>query len=258
LADGVLFSVEKAVGTSLPTQSWAFFDKVYCISVDDRKDRREEADNQFRKVGLADKVEFVIVKRHPVNVERGIFESHMACLQMGIRNNARTILIFEDDVIFERFNPQVLEDCVHFLSTTSSWKIFFFGCLSSGSEKTRHDSVLKVRYHSLAHAYVVNRQYAEVLVGLPWNHLPFDVVLRSLAWDCYAAYPSFAFQSNARTDNTRNLKIDRMRRLCGGLLRIQKMNEFYHRNRWAVIGGHGLLILVLLILALKHCSTGLF
>jgi GR25 family glycosyltransferase involved in LPS biosynthesis len=250
--------VEKAMGTSLPVQSWAFFDKAYCISVDERKDRREEAENQFRKVGLADKVEFVIVKRHPIDAEKGIFESHMACLQSGIRDHARTILIFEDDVVFERFNPRVLEDCVRFLSTTSSWKIFFFGCLSSGSEKTMHDSVLKVRYRSLTHAYVVNREYAEILVALPWNHMPYDLLLRSLAEDYYAAYPSFAFQSNARTDNTRTLKIDRMRRLCGGLLRIQKMNEFYYRNRWAIIGGHAFLILVLLILVLRHCSMGSF
>lgn len=257
LTDGVLFSVENAIGTSSPSQSWAFFDKIYCISLNERKDRREEARKQFSKVGLADRVEFVIVKRHPIDVEQGIYESHMACFRMGIRDDARTMVIFEDDIVFDRFNPEVLEGCVHFLSTTSSWNIFFFGCLSSGSERTMHDAVLKVRYRSLTHAYVVNRKYAEALLGLPWRHVPYDVLLRSLSGGYYAAYPSFAFQSNARTDNARNLKIDRLRRLCGGLLRIQKMDEFYHRNRWAVIGVHIFLILVLLILALRHCSTGL-
>jgi GR25 family glycosyltransferase involved in LPS biosynthesis len=257
LSDGVLLSVENGIGTSSPSQSWDFFDKVYCISLDDRKDRSEQARKQFGKVGLADRVEFVIAKRHPIDAEQGIYESHMACFRMGIRDDARTMVIFEDDIVFDRFNPAVLEGCVHFLSTTSSWDIFFFGCLSSGSERTVHDSVLKVRYHSLAHAYVVNRKYAEALLRLPWRHVPFDVLLRSLAGANYAAYPSFAFQSSARTDNTRNLKIDRLRRLCGGLLRIQKMNEFYHRNRWAIIGVHVFLLLVLLILALRHYSTGL-
>jgi GR25 family glycosyltransferase involved in LPS biosynthesis len=249
--------VENAIGASSPSQPWSFFDKVYCISLDERKDRREEATKQFSKVGLADRVEFVIVKRHPLDAEQGIYESHMACFRMGIRDGARTMVIFEDDVVFDRFNPDVLEDCVHFLSTTSSWNIFFFGCLSSGIERTMHNSVLKVRYQSLAHAYVVNRIYAEALLELPWRHVPYDVLLRSLAGDYYAAYPSFAFQSNARTDNTRNLKIDRMRRLFGGLLRIQKMNEFYHRNRWTMIGIHVFLILVLMILVLWHCSVGL-
>ncbi len=257
LTDGALLSVENGIGTSSPSQSWAFFDKVYCISLDERKDRREAARKQFGKVGLADRVEFVIVKRHPIDAERGIYESHMACFRKGIRDDARTMVIFEDDIVFDRFNPEVLEDCVHFLSTTSSWNILFFGCLSSGSERTMHDSVLKVRYHSLTHAYVVNRKYAETLLGLPWGDVPYDVLLRTLAGGYYAAYPSFAFQSNARTDNTRTLKIDRLRRLCGGLLRIQKMNEFYHRNRWAIIGVHVFLILVLLILVLRHYSTGI-
>jgi GR25 family glycosyltransferase involved in LPS biosynthesis len=248
--------VKRTIETSSPSQSWSFFDKVYCISLDERTDRREEATKQFSKVGLADRVEFVIVKRHPIDAEQGIYESHMACFRMGIRGDARTMVIFEDDVVFDRFNPKVLEDCVHFLSTTSSWNIFFFGCLSSGSERTMHDSVLKVRYRCLAHAYVVNRKYAEALLGLPWDHVPYDVLLRSLAGGYYAACPSFAFQSNARTDNTRNLKTDRLRRLCGGLPRIQKMNEFYHRNRWAIIGVHVFLVLALLFITLRHCSAG--
>jgi GR25 family glycosyltransferase involved in LPS biosynthesis len=257
LRDRVLFSVENTTGTSSPSQYWSFFDKVYCISLDERKDRREEARRQFSKVGLADRVEFVISKRHPNDAEQGIYDSHMACFRRGIRNNARTMVIFEDDIVFDRFNPEVLEDCVHFLSTTSSWDIFFFGCLSSGSEKTMHDSVLKVRYRSLAHAYVVNHKYAEALLALPWRHVPYDVLLRSLAGGYYAAYPSFAFQSNARTDNTQNLKTDRLRKLFGGLLKIQKMDEFYHRNRWAIIGVHVFLILVLLMIVLHGCSTGL-
>jgi hypothetical protein len=256
LTDGVLPSVKNGIETSSPSQLWAFFDKVYCISLDERNDRREEAIKQFSKVGLSDRVEFVIVKRHPVDAEQGIYESHMECFRMGIRDRARTMVIFEDDIVFDRFNPEVLEDCVRFLSATSSWEIFFFGCLSSGSERTTHDHVLNVRYHSLAHAYVVSRKYAETLVRLPWRHVPYDMVLRSLAGSCYTAYPSFAFQSNARTDNIRNLKVDRVRRLCGGLLRIQKMNEFYYRHRWAMIGIHVFLILVLLVLVLRFCSKG--
>ena len=75
--------------------------------------------------------------------------------------DARTMLIFEDDIVFDRFSVKVLADCVHFLSTTSAWKIFFFGCLSSGSKRTENNSVLKVHYRSLTHAYAVQRSFAE-------------------------------------------------------------------------------------------------
>jgi hypothetical protein len=107
---------------------------------------------------------------------------------------------------------------------------------------------LKVRYRCLTHAYVVQRSFAEILLGTPWRNIPYDALLCALAGDCYAAYPSFAFQSNSRTDNLRNRNVDRFRRLCGGLLIIQKMNEWFHHNRLAVIGIHIFLIMILLLL----------
>jgi hypothetical protein len=246
--NGVRFAVGHTRGASSSSALWAFFDKTYCISLDEREDRRQEAERQFRAVGLADRVEFVIVKKHPVDNERGIYESHMECFRRGIRAGARTMLIFEDDIVFDRFSAKVLSDCVHFLSTHTDWKILFFGCLTSGCRRTENDSVLKVRYRSLAHAYAVHRRFAETLLGAPRREMPYDTLLRTLGRDYYAVYPSFAFQSNARTDNMRLRKVDRFRRLCGGLSRIQKMDEFYHRNRWMVIGIHAFLIVILLML----------
>lgn len=242
------FAVGHATGLPSSSALWAFFDKAYCISLDEREDRRQQAGRQFRAVGLADRVEFVIVKKDPVDNERGIYESHMECLRRGIRAGARTMLIFEDDVVFDRFSSQVLSDCVDFLSRHADWKILFFGCLTSGSRRTANASVLKVRYRSLAHAYAVQRGFAETLLALRRRQLPYDAVLSGMAEEYYAAYPSFAFQSNARTDNLRLGKLDRWRRLCGGLTRIQKMNEFYHRHKWMVIGVHVFLIMMLLML----------
>jgi GR25 family glycosyltransferase involved in LPS biosynthesis len=243
--------VGHTTGSASSSAPWTFFDKTYCISLDEREDRRQEAERQFRAVGLADRVEFVIVKKHPVDNEQGIYESHMECLRRGIRAGARTMLIFEDDIVFNRFSTHVLSDCVDFLSTHADWKILFFGCLSSGSQRTANASVLKVRYRSLTHAYVVRRSFAETLLSMPWRNIPYDALLGTLAGDYYAAYPSFAFQSNARTDNLRKRKIDRFRRVCGGLQKIQKMNEWYHRNRLAVIGIHIFLIMLLLLLVAR-------
>jgi GR25 family glycosyltransferase involved in LPS biosynthesis len=225
---------------------WGFFDKAYCISLDEREDRRWEAERQFRSVGLLERVEFVIVKKHPVDNERGIYESHLECFRKGIGAGARNMLVFEDDILFDRFSHRVLANCIHFLSAHDEWEIFFFGCLISGSLKTDNASVRKVRYRSLAHAYAVQRGVAERLLSLPRRRQPFDALLSRLDGEYYAAYPSFAFQSNTRTDNARLWKVDQWRRFCGGLQRIQKMNEFYHQNKWMVIGVHVFLLAILL------------
>jgi GR25 family glycosyltransferase involved in LPS biosynthesis len=234
----------------ISTKDWGFFDQIYCISVDQREDRRAEARTQFVKVGLLDKVEFVIVKKHPRNLEQGIFESHMTCIGKGIEANASNILIFEDDVQFERFSRANLSRCVDFLLENPDWNALFFGCLVAGSKKTENECVIKVKYRSLAHAYVLNRRFAEILAKKPWQDIAFDSVLSSFKEGLYAVYPSFAFQSNSRTDNE-SVQLDKFRRLCGGLRRIQKCNEAYYRHRPAFLGLHIIVILLIVIWALR-------
>lgn len=228
---------------------WEYFDKIYCISLYERVDRREQAKAQFRAVGLADRVEFVLVKKHPVDCEQGIYESHILCMEKGIRALSGNIVIFEDDIIFDRFNPDTLEKCIDFLATSTDWKIMFLGCMVKKSAKTANRSVLKVRFRSLAHAYVLTREFAETIVKIPWKKIPFDDMLRDIQDNqVYAVYLSFAFQSNSRSDNQRYLPLDRFRRLCGGLRGLQKTNEFYHYNKTLIIGAHILLVLLLLVI----------
>jgi GR25 family glycosyltransferase involved in LPS biosynthesis len=226
---------------------WEYFDKFYCISLNERADRREDAKTQFAKIGLLDKVEFVIVEKHPHNSEQGIFESHISCIKKGILAGANNIVVFEDDILFDRFRPTVLKNCVDFLSTNPQWNVLFFGCLVSSSKKTDNKSVLKVKYRSLAHAYALNQNFAKSLIKIHWEGKAFDAVLQNLMDTIYLIYPSFAFQGNSRSDNSRFSRLDKFRRLCGGLKRIQKWNEFYHRHKIIIIALH----IIVILLALK-------
>jgi len=137
---------------------WSFFDKIYCISIDTRIDRRTEAKKQFADVGLLERVEFVIVKKHPENQEQGIFQSHIKCLEKGLQAGAQNILIFEDDVLIKNFQPQVLLDAQTFLNHTQNWDGFFLGAISSKITSTATHSIVKIQYRCLAHAYALNRR----------------------------------------------------------------------------------------------------
>jgi len=235
------------MGTEKLSDCWEFFDKIYCISLDERADRRNEAKIQFIKVGLFDKVEFVIEKKHPYNCEQGIYESHMTCINKGILADASNIVIFEDDIFFERFSPANLKRCSDFLSAKPNWNVLFFGCLVTGSKRTQNECVIKVKYRSLAHGYALNRRFAEVLIENPWQKIAFDDMLRSFKENFYAIYPSFAFQSNSATDNNKYLQLDKFRRLFGGLRRIQKRNEFFYRHRTIFIILHVILIVLIML-----------
>jgi GR25 family glycosyltransferase involved in LPS biosynthesis len=229
---------------------WTWFDKIYCISLEERPERRQEALTQFAKVGLAERVEFRIVKRHPTDRERGCYESHLGCMARGIAAGAERMLIFEDDVLFDRFSPVTLRNCIEFLDTDPDWHMLFFGCMVKRSRRTVNPAVINIIYRSLTHAYVIRRAFAETLVRKTWHGVPYDDFLRDLRDErMYAAYPAFAFQSAAPSDNTRYLPLDKVRRLIGGLHRLQKQNEIYHRYRWWIIGAHAAAVLAALLLA---------
>lgn len=228
--------------------SWNFFDSIYCISLQDRQDRQRNAREQFEKVGLSSRVQFYLTTKDQQNSERGIYESHMRCLLNGIEQNAQTILIFEDDIVFERFSPVILRNIVEFMDKEDKWNIFFLGCMVDGIQKTEYPSVVKIKYRCSAHAYVVNRPYAEFLVKQPWRNISFDDFLRKTNNDsAFAAYPFFAFQSSSPTDNKATIHLARFRDLCGGIRLIQKANESYHLHKCGIWLAHVIVIIIVIL-----------
>jgi len=235
------------------TNGWDFFDRIYCISLEAREDRRTEAAAEFAKVGLGGKVEFVLVRPHPSNIEQGMYESHMTCLRKGLEAGAESIVVFEDDVIFDRFDAQHFNHCVEFLRAHPNWKVLLLGALIRASRKTENPFIQRVRYQSLAHAYALNRAYAETLAYRPWEGIVIDTIFRPLDDDIYAVYPMFAFQNDFTSDNDKKYKgLERFRRLCGGLEKIQKGNEFFQRHKISIIIVHAAIILLVLIALLSR------
>jgi len=216
------------------SEYWEFFDRVYCISLVNRTDRRAEAQKQFEKVGLQDKVEFVVVQKNIENPEKGIYDSHIACIRKGLQAGASRILIFEDDIFFDRFDTTTLSRCIDFLSACPEWNLLHLGCLVRGSRRTKNPSVVEISYRCLTHAYVIHNRFAQALEHIPWQGEPYDGLLAKYGGQ-YAAYPSFAFQSSSPTDNDCLKRLDKCRRAMGGLERIQKLNEMFHRHKTVII-----------------------
>jgi len=225
---------------------WDFFDRFYCVSLRKREDRRKSALKEFSKVGLAGRVEFVLGERHPYDMEQGVYESHMICLRKGLEAGAENIVIFEDDVEFDRFDPDRLRSCTEFLRQNPGWKVLLLGALICSSCKTTNPCVQKVRYQSLTHAYALNRRYAETLAYEPWQGIVNDTLFRPLADDVYAIYPMCAFQKYFTSDNYKYPMLVVIRRLLGGLNRIQKAFEFYHRHKLGIYAVHVIVIFLFL------------
>jgi GR25 family glycosyltransferase involved in LPS biosynthesis len=234
-------------GPKVPA-GWDFFDRVYCISLEHRLDRRERVREEFVRVGLADRVEFVIAHPHAQDRERGIFESHQRCLRRGIRDGAQRILVFEDDVFFGRQGCGRIPDACAHLAQCPGWEAFFLGCLTRSIRPTSSPALRRITYRSLAHAYGLNRPFAEQVVRRTWQGIPYDALLQQMQNEFYALSPMCAFQDRSASDN-QTVALDRLRRLCGGLAVIQRGSELYRKHRTLVIAAH-LAVLLLLLLVL--------
>jgi len=226
---------------------WDFFDTIYCITLDCRPDRRQEAQHQLAMVGLEERVEWYSTKKDAQDPERGIYQSHIHCLRQGLAAGGRHILIFEDDILFRGLNEQAMTDATLFLHQHGDWDAFFLGCITSGSTRIKGRSLARVQYRCLSHAYALNRPFAARIVGKPWAGVPFDVLLRHSGGHFFALAPMCAFQSRAASDN-RTAFLNKVRKLLGGLACIQKGNELYQNNKALILGMH-LLVAAIVVFA---------
>jgi GR25 family glycosyltransferase involved in LPS biosynthesis len=151
-----------------------YFDKIFCINLDSRPDRWELAQDEFRKVGILDRVERVTaltteempydprpVKSRNTSDLLGQFacaSSHNKCTKLAIQYNAKNYLAFEDDFYFKEYDKDYLNTCIDELP--SDWRLFSFG-YNNWSErapiKSYSDNLNKMYGFGLAHAYAINK-----------------------------------------------------------------------------------------------------
>lgn len=229
---------EKHRKTNALEPVWQRIDRIFCISLEDRKDRQAGARHQFARAGLKGRAKFFYARRHPDDSEQGIFKSHQACLKKGLDAGARHILVFEDDVVFGKIDALRLAEDIDFFLCTDGCEILFLGCLYKGGRATGTPGIRSVQYRCLSHAYLVKRSLALQLADAPWQKVPWDIMLKNCVDEPFVLFPSIAFQSNSPSDNSRHRILDAARRLLGGLRFIQIASERYHRHRPVIITAH--------------------
>ncbi len=168
-----------------------YFKNIYCINLDRRLDRWEEAQKEFEKFNITGVERISACDGQTLNInirrehkgELGSCYSHLWAIKRAKEVGAERCLIFEDDIkikedTFEFFNP-IMEQL------PDNWDMLYFG----GNHQCTLGAIAKnvnrtVRTFALQ-MYAVNAKAYDILI----NHLENEIQ-RSLGFDMNSSFIS--------------------------------------------------------------------
>jgi glycosyl transferase family 25 len=133
-----------------------YFDKIYCINLDERPDRWEECILEFKKIGITNIERFSAIKHE--RGEIGCRESHIQIIEKCKKQNLKNVLIFEDDVLFLEENINYIEDTLNQLSEVD-WDLFYLGATVDPNVSYFNKikkNLVSTNFAYTTHAYAIN------------------------------------------------------------------------------------------------------
>lgn len=160
------------------TNSFDYFDIIFCVNLDSRPERWAESLEEFEKVGIADKVrrlsghEYKI--DHWMRGRMGCFSSFRECVKIANSEGAENVLVFEDDVKFVNDTNEVLSKSIEDLKKWE-WDMFHLGTNPQGEGSLEYDkstprsnNLLRLKSGLCLHAAAYNKKFfKEVLATIP-------------------------------------------------------------------------------------------
>lgn len=103
-----------------------FFDAIYCINLDQAENKWQTAMEQFRLLGIDQRVQRFSAVETPNNYHIGCALSHRNIVQAANAQGLNNVLVFEDDVVFD---TQTLTHFSKSLEQTKklNWDILYLG-----------------------------------------------------------------------------------------------------------------------------------
>lgn len=186
-------------------------DKIYCVSLERRQDRREQVSIEFSKHGL-DFNFFNAIDGHLLNKQAKIKPGHVGCVLSHLSifkelrgSDGEFFMITEDDVVFHDdfinlYNSWILE-------VPKDWEILYFG----GNHNGKPLNMVSPHVHRLektytTHCYIIRKSALEVVIKefetTEIFNMEVDVHLSRVQSiiPCYGFVPAIAWQREGFSD----------------------------------------------------------
>ena len=134
---------------------------VLYINLDERTDRREHTEQEFKRLGLPG-LRVQAVKTKPGQL--GCTLSHIKCLEMAKENNWNHVMICEDDILFAKDAEMVKDRFNTFLSRHKDWDVIALGLVVKDGLYI-DDSAATIKSGWCTTCYIVRKEYYDVLLN---------------------------------------------------------------------------------------------
>lgn len=138
-------------------------DRIYYINLTHRRDRNEQIQDEFRKMGISNYERFSAIHHKEIGGV-GCGRSHIAVLEDAIKKGYEQIMVFEDDFMF-CISPQVFHEGMENLKSMEydvcmlSYNMYESEELTPPSTQFKH-----VKYAQTVSGYIIRRHYFQKLI----------------------------------------------------------------------------------------------
>jgi len=173
--------------------------KTFCISLDDRVDRRKNVLKTCEKAGIRPKWVQAVDGRNTIGGVAGCKMSHWFCVKLAKHEQLGSFLVLEDDVeLSDDFSLDLTD-------VPEDWDIVYFGGNHSRGRPVHvKNNVYKCTYTLCTHAMLIRYTcYDLLLSAMLESSDPVDVILGKLHGEdlnAYVIYPHTAWQVDGFSD----------------------------------------------------------
>ncbi len=188
----------------------SIFPYKVCINLDRRPERWERMKERFVQHEILSVARFPAIDGLRINIpdawpyspgHYGCLQSHLAVLKLAQKNKAPSIIIFEDDCIFD---PEFNQKFPHYFNQLpGSWDMLLLGGRHFEDPVKVSDNIVRPTMTYLTHAYALKRGIYNALVELcEQGRGAIDDHTAALQKDfnCYCFSPDLVWQERIDSD----------------------------------------------------------
>ena len=192
----------------------SYFDKIYCINLDERIERWTQSKEEFSRVGFNEVTRFSGINGATLDLSnvyhntyideghRGVTETHIEIISEAKKNKYNSIMIMEDDVYF---TDEVFNLSKFMQSVPKDWDALYFGGKNLEETSVVNKDIVRLNKTYNLHCFAIKNTIYDSALSLLKERLhyadgSYAILQKTEGVNTYGVTPFFAYQRAGYSD----------------------------------------------------------